>query len=309
VGASVDLGSNSVHLLVAEIAGHRLTPILDESAFLGLGAAVAERGYLGTAARAELVEALVAYVDTSRRLGARTVTLVGTEPVRRAADASRIVAEVDAATGAPLHVLSHAEEAFTTLIGVTEGIPVTHETLVVDVGGGSSELCVVDAARPPRAAGIRLGSALLTDRSVAHDPPASFEVEAMRAIALEAVNGALDAHPSEIVAVGGTASNLLKVLGVSDGDRTLTRDGIVDALAILGAQPAERAAERYLIRPTRARILSAGAAILDAILEHYHVTSLRVSEAGIREGTILAVDHAGAGWRDRLSQLAHGWRT
>jgi exopolyphosphatase/guanosine-5'-triphosphate,3'-diphosphate pyrophosphatase len=309
VGASVDVGSNSVHLLVAEISGHRLTPIVDESVFLGLGSAVSERGYLGTAARAELVEALVAYAEAARRLDAGNVTFVGTEPIRRAADAGRIVAEIGAACGVPLHVLSHEEEAFTTLIGVTEGMPVTHETLVVDVGGGSSEFCVVDSTRPPRAVGLRLGSARLTDRFVTHDPPTPAEVAAMRAIALEAVEGILEASPSEIVAVGGTATNLLKVLYASGVDRALTRDGIAEAIALLAAQPAALAAERYLIRPTRARILAAGAAILDAFLERYDVSSLRVSEAGIREGTILAVDHAGVAWRDRLAQLAHGWRS
>ena len=279
------------------------------SVFLGLGAAVAERGHLGAPARAELAEALAGYADKARRLGARDVTFVGTEPIRRAADAGRIVAEVTAAAGAPLHVLGHEEEAFATLIGVTEGRPVTRETLVVDIGGGSSEFCVVDALRPPRAVGIRLGSARLTDRFVASDPPTPAEISAMRAIALEAVEGALEASPSEVVAVGGTASNLLKVLMAGDGDGMVTRDGIAEALAILAAQPSDLAAERYLIRPTRARILPAGAAILDAILERYDVTSVRVSEAGLREGTILAVDHAGAAWRDRLAELAHGWRT
>ena len=82
---------------------------------------------------------------------------------------------------------------------------------------------------------------------------------------------------------------------------TLSHDGIAEALAILAAQPSDLAAERYLIRPTRARILAAGAVILDAILERYGLSSMRVSEAGLREGTILAVDHAGPpgaiGWR------------
>jgi exopolyphosphatase/guanosine-5'-triphosphate,3'-diphosphate pyrophosphatase len=309
VCASVDIGSNSVHLLVAEVAGHRITPIVDESVFLGLGAAVAERGYLGSAARAGLVEALAEYAEASRRLGARDLTFVGTEPIRRAADAGRVLAEVHEATGAPMHVLSHEEEAFATLIGVTEGMPVTRETLVVDVGGGSSEFCAVDASRPPRAVGIRLGSARLTDRFVTHDPATPAEVAAMHAIALEAVEGALEASPAEIVVVGGTASNLLKVLMAGNGDRSVTREGIAEAQAVLGAQPSDQAAEGYLIRPGRARILAAGAAILDAILEHYRAPSLRVSEAGIREGTILAVDHAGRAWRDRLAELAHGWRT
>jgi exopolyphosphatase/pppGpp-phosphohydrolase len=305
----VDLGSNSVHLLVARIAGHRLTALVDESAFLGLGAAVAERGYLGGAGRADLVAALAGFAEVARGVGATDVTFVGTEPIRRAADAARIVAEVGAASVAPTHVLSHEEEALTTLIGVTEGMPVTHETMVVDVGGGSSELSVVDPLRPPRAIGLRLGSARLTDRFVTHDPPTGTEVEAMRMVARQTVEGALEARPEEIVAVGGTASNLRKVLLSGGVDAELSRDALAEALAILGALPATVTAGRYLIRPTRARILAAGAVILDAILERYAVASLRVSEAGIREGTILAVDQAGVAWRDRLPQLAHGWRS
>jgi exopolyphosphatase/guanosine-5'-triphosphate,3'-diphosphate pyrophosphatase len=308
VGASVDLGSTSVHLLVAAIAGHRLESLADESVFLGLGRAVAERGHLGRPARAELTATLVRYAGTARGLGAIHLTLIGTEPIRRAADASAIVREVGLATGAPIHVLSHEEEAYLTIIGVTEGLPVTQETLVVDVGGGSSEFCIVDATRPPRAAGLRLGSARLTDRFVTHDPPLASEVDAMRDASREAVRDAPAARPEEIFAVGGTASNLLKVLPAASLDRTLTRERIAEALEILATEPAAVASERHLINPIRARILPAGAAIMDAILDRYGVDRIRVSEAGIREGTILAVDHGGPAWRDRLAVLAHGWR-
>ena len=308
VGASVDLGSNSVHLLVAVVAGHRLQSLVDESVFLGLGSAIAERGYLGRAARGELAATLVRYADAARRLGAANVTLIGTEPIRRAADGAAIVHAVVTASGAPLHVLSHEEEAYLTIIGVTEGMPVRHETLVVDVGGGSSEFCVVDAARPPRAAGLRLGSARLTDRFVTHDPPTPSEVASMRAAAIEAVRDAPDATPGEIVAVGGTASNLLKVLPAAMLDRTLTRERIAEVQSILASEPAAVASERHLVKPIRARILPAGGAIMDAILERYGADRIRVSEAGVREGAILAVEHGGPSWRDRLAELAHGWR-
>jgi exopolyphosphatase/guanosine-5'-triphosphate,3'-diphosphate pyrophosphatase len=298
-----------VHVLVAVVAGHRLEPLLDESAFLGLGSAVVERGFLGRTARGDLIATLVGYVEAARRLGAGNVTLLGTEPIRRAADAAAVVHEAGIASAAPLHVLSHEEEAFLTLIGVTEGMPVTHETLVVDVGGGSSEFCIVDAIHPPRAAGLRLGSARLTDRFVTHDPPTAGELAAIRAAAYEAVRDAPEAHPRELVAVGGTASNLVKVLPAAAVDRTLTRDRIGEIEAILASEPAAAASERHLVNPIRARILPAGGAIMDAILDRYGADRLRVSEAGIREGAILAVDHGGPSWRDRLPQLAHGWRT
>ncbi len=72
--------------------------------------------------------------------------------------------------------------------------------------------------------------------------------------------------------------------------------------------PATEAIERYGLNPVRARIMPAGAVILDAILERYEVSAVRVSDAGLREGTILAVSHAGPAWRDQLPDLAHGWR-
>jgi exopolyphosphatase/pppGpp-phosphohydrolase len=149
----------------------------------------------------------------------------------------------------------------------------------------------------------------LTDRFVNHDPPLASEVASLCDAALEAIGDAPAATPAEIVAVGGTASNLLKVLPAAGLDRTLTHERIQEALAVLETEPAALASERHLINPIRARILPAGAAILDAVLARYGIDRMRVSDAGIREGAILAVDHAGIAWRDRLATLAHGWRS
>jgi exopolyphosphatase/pppGpp-phosphohydrolase len=156
---------------------------------------------LGHDARAALTAPLIAS-RAPPRLGAAAVTFIGTEPIRRAADAPIIVHDVRATAGAPLHVLSHEEEAYLTIIGVTEGQPVERETLVVDIGGGSSEFCVVGPVARPRAKGIRLGASGLTDRFVTHDPPQPAEIESMYAAALDAVGDAPAAHPVEIVAVG-----------------------------------------------------------------------------------------------------------
>jgi exopolyphosphatase / guanosine-5'-triphosphate,3'-diphosphate pyrophosphatase len=308
VGAAIDVGSNSVHLLVATVANHRLTTLADESVFLGLGAAVAQRGHLGVPARVELAEALSVYARVARDLGASEVTVAGTEPIRRAADAPTIVHQVGSLTGLAIHVLTHEEEAFLTAVGVMAGRLVSRETLVVDVGGGSSEFCVVRPDGPPRAAGLRVGAARLTDRHVRHDPPTAEELYAMLEDARRGVAAAPPAAPQEIVAVGGTVSNLLKVIRFGASKGTLTRDKTARALALLAAEPIELAAKRHGIRPERARILPAGAVIVDAILRHYGADSLRVSEAGIREGAILAAAHAGRSWRDRLPVLAQGWR-
>ncbi len=307
VGASVDIGANSAHLLVAAVSGHRLEPLLDESAFLGLGDRVAADGYMGTAARDELAGVLAGYAEAARRLGAAAITLVGTEPVRRAADAAALVNAVEARAGVPLHVLEHDEEAMLMLLGVTSGRAIESEILVVDIGGGSSEIVIIGPGQPLRASGLRLGGARLTQEFVRSDPPTLAEIDAMRIAVRAIVAEAPHARPSEIIAVGGTASNLLKLLPATAIDRLLTRRRITVALAMLTVERSVEAAARHLLRPQRARVLPAGAIIVDAILEHYGVDRLRVSDEGIREGTILAVAAAGGAWRDALPTLVTGW--
>jgi len=308
VGAAVDIGSNSVHLLVAEVAGHELRPLLDESVFLGLGDAVHDGAPLGAAGRERLTNALHGYAQSARRWEATSIVFLGTEPLRRAPDAARIVHQVEAATRIPLHVLSHEEEALLTLVGVTEGRPVGHETLVIDIGGGSSEFALVGPGRPAAAAGLPLGSARLTARHVATDPPTRDDIAAMRSAARTILDATTPTAPREIVGVGGTASNLVKLLPDAVADRLLTRGRIEAIEAILASEPAAVLTERYLLNPMRARLLPAGAAIVGAILEHAGLDRLRVSNASLREGAILAVLHMGPSWRDRLADLAHGWR-
>jgi exopolyphosphatase/guanosine-5'-triphosphate,3'-diphosphate pyrophosphatase len=308
IGASIDVGSNSIHLLVARVSERHLTSVADESAFLGLGGRVAEHGHLGPVARAELADAVAAYAATARGLGATSVTVVGTEPIRRAADGPSIVDQVGTAAGVPLYVLTHEEEAYLTVIGVTEGRLLAHEALVVDVGGGSSEFCLVGPDDPPRARGVRLGAGRLTQRFVANDPPTADEIRAMGAEAHRALEDAPDGFPRGIVAVGGTVQNLIKVVRSGASEGGLSRDENARALALLQAEPSELAAERYAVRPVRAKMLPAGAVIVEAILDRYGADEIQVSNAGIREGAILAAAHAGHAWRDRLPVLAHGWR-
>lgn len=307
VGAAVDLGSNSVHVLVAGIIDHELQPLVDESAFLGLGATVDRLGHLGPEARAEVARTLTGYAARARSLDAADITFLGTEPVRRAADADLLVAEVEAATGVPLQVLTHEEEAYLTLIGVTGGSPVDVETLVVDIGGGSSEFCVLAPGGTPHATGLRLGSGRLTTRYASSDPVRPAAVKAIRAATEVSLRDAPDAAPADIVAVGGTASNLGKLTGETQDDGRLTRSGIEHAIAILGSAPSAEITERYAINPKRGPLLAAGAIIVEGLMQRYGVDAVRVSEAGIREGAILAAAHAGPAWRDRLVTLAAGW--
>lgn len=307
--AAADAGSNSVHLLVARVGAAGLRPLLDESAFLGLGEA-ADRGWLGRALRTTLVETILGQIATARAHGAEAVGLVGTEPLRRAADAAWVVAEVERSGGVPLAVCSHEEEGLLTLLGVTGGTRLEGELVVVDIGGGS---CQIVEARPgtrPVCVGLSVGSARLTAAMVRHDPPSRREWSLLRERARALVAGAPPGRPERLVFVGGTATNLGRLvpdgIAADDAGRSLTPALVDAAVRVLLGSPAEVVAERFALRPARARVLLAGAAILLAFFEHYGVSAAEISGASVREGLVLALARAGRAWRDRLPALVGG---
>jgi exopolyphosphatase / guanosine-5'-triphosphate,3'-diphosphate pyrophosphatase len=307
VGAVVDLGSTSVHHLCAALDAHRLEILVDESSFLGLGAAADERGVLGPAGREELVDTLAGYAWTARTQGAVDVTFIATEPLRRFADAPRIVAEIDAGTGVPVHVLRHEEEALLTLLGVTGGAEVERDLLVVDIGGGSSEFAFVGPNRTAQVVGLKIGAAALTRRVEASDPPSRDDLAAMADAAADALASAPEWSASDVVLVGGTATNLARVAEGAT-PRTSFRAEELDALDLhLGSVPSDEIAAIHGVRPARAAILPAGAAIVRAVAERFDARELLVVDSGIREGALIAVARAGPAWRDLLEPLVHGW--
>ena len=201
----------------------------------------------------------------------------------------------------PLHVLSHEEEAYLTIIGVTEGLPVTHETLVVDVGGGSSEFCIVDATRRPRAAGLQLGSARLTDRFAT---ARSADRRRGRRDARRRGRG----HPGRAGRLADRARRrrrhgLEPGQGAARGDRRPDPDPGADR----GDPGDPRDASRPRPRPSATASTRSGRGSCRPVARSSTRswsatarTAIRVSEAGLREGVILAVEHGGPCWRDRL---------
>lgn len=305
IAAAVDVGSYSVHLLIAEVRGRRLRTIVDESAFLGLGREVDGTGELGLA-RVRLLDALHGFATRARTEGAESLTVVATDPFRRATDASAAIREAEATLGIEIGVLGHDEEALVALIGVQAGRPILRETIFVDVGGGSTEVLVVGPGREPVAAGLPLGAARLSGMHVRHDPPTPPEAAALMREVRRTMRGAPDVDAAELIAVGGTARSLLRV-GPRLSNRVLTRRRIRRAMELLAAGPAVATADRYGTRLSRARVLPAGAAILLGALDRYHLDRLRVAQSGLREGVILAAHRAGESWRAEIRNLARGW--
>jgi exopolyphosphatase / guanosine-5'-triphosphate,3'-diphosphate pyrophosphatase len=189
---------------------------------------------------------------------------------------------------------------------VTSGRRLAADILVCDIGGGSTEIAAAGPRGESAAFGLRAGSATLSDRLVAHDPPTDSELVALADAARELVHHAPKLRARRLVAVGGTATNLIRMLPAAELDRVLTHDRLREIIAALATEPAAQVAELYGVQPRRARLLPAGAAILDALLRQFGAQQAEVVDAGIREGIVLASSRTPA-WRRELRGLSAGW--
>jgi exopolyphosphatase/guanosine-5'-triphosphate,3'-diphosphate pyrophosphatase len=304
--AAVDVGSTSVHLLVADLdeATGELEPILDASELLGLGTRVEGQGLLGREARAELATVLAGYAAEARRLGAERIVVVGTDPLRHAADAARTCWESESVSGVPTHVLEQDEEGALTLLGVTGGRPPARPLAVIDIGGGSTEIIVAGPEGIRRVVGLPLGASRLSTAIEVEDPPSPIELDALRSEARRIVARAPDLSFDDGVAVGGTAYGVARLATPpSATERIVDAAGLRVAAALISTEKANALAELFALNPRRARILPAGTAILEALVERYRIERITATEASIRDGLIRALIRDGDAWRDRLPSI------
>jgi exopolyphosphatase / guanosine-5'-triphosphate,3'-diphosphate pyrophosphatase len=311
IAAAIDVGSNSVHLLVAELVDGQPHAIHDESVLLGLGAVVDLEGRIPDAEIASVVEAISHYNDVAVEQGATWITILATEPLRRAANRTRFAEAVEDATGRPLNMLSHDEEAQLTLLGVLGGEPVEESILVLDIGGGSSEIVLLDKDADPVVGVMPVGSARLTAAHVEDDPPTPEEVEALRSEAHNLLSGMPAGQPRRGIVVGGSGINLIRLTaGEADEDAapdtTITRERIRDAIDIVLGAPCATLVELYGLRERRILQMAAGASLIEATLDCYSLDSIEASDASLREGAVIAWAEAGPNWRAEIGTLVAG---
>jgi exopolyphosphatase/pppGpp-phosphohydrolase len=311
IGAAIDIGSNSVHLLVAAISDEETRVLLDESVLLGLGAMVDMEGKIPEAGAEAAIEALSEYIAAAQDEGAEWITLLATEPLRRASNRTHFCEAVEEATGRPLHVLSHEEEAELTVLGVLDGEPPDEPLLVLDIGGGSSEIVLLEPGGDPVVGVMPVGSARLTAQHVEDDPPTAEEIAALRAEAHHLLSGMPAGHPRRGIIVGGSGTNLIR-LTTDEEDEEADDPGLIDkertarAIEIVTTTPLLELVKIYGLRERRVVQMAAGASLIEATLDCYNLEQLEASDASLREGAILAWYEAGEAWRKDIGALVTG---
>ena len=190
--AVIDVGTNSARLLVADVADGRVSPVERRSTVTRLGRGVDLSGRLSAEAIEDACAAIGGYVATIEELGAEAVEAIATSAVRDAENGSAFVAELRERFALSARVLDGEEEARLTYLGATVGAPADEPTLVVDIGGGSTELIVGTGAEISFHASLQAGVVRHSERHVASDPPTVIELEALAADVRGLIEAAVD---------------------------------------------------------------------------------------------------------------------
>ena len=281
----IDVGSNTIRLLVTERCGGALAPVEEEKAYVGLGAEIIRYGAIGAPKLAEAVAVARVQASAARAAGAELLEVVVAAPGRQAANADELVHELARATRAPVHSLSADEEAALAYAGAVAQSDVEAATVaVVDVGGGSTEIAVGAPPSPPAwLRSVDIGALRLTTARLEDDPPTEEELAAAARATHEAFAGIVPPRPHEALAVGGSARAIAKLVGRRLGERELEA-----ALELLSARRAAKVARLHGIDIERARVLPAGALILAEVVRRLGIP-LRLGRGGLREGVALSL--------------------
>jgi exopolyphosphatase / guanosine-5'-triphosphate,3'-diphosphate pyrophosphatase len=300
--AVVDIGTNSTRLLVAEVEHGDLRELERRTTVTRLGEGLEATGRLSDAAIARVSDALAAYREVIDRLGAERTVAVATSAMRDAGNGPDFRDEIQRRFDLDARTISGDEEARLTFLGATAGRDSGAETLVIDIGGGSTEYVVGrPGADPGFHVSTRMGSVRHTERHLHGDPPTEAELAALaedaRAIVESDVPTEIRERVGAGIAVAGTATSLAAIdqeLDPYDPERVhgyrLSQASCKRLLTRLaGLTVAERRAVTGL-HPDRAPTIVAGAGILLESMHAFDLDDVEISERDILHGAALVAE-------------------
>ena len=301
--AVVNIGTNSTRLLVADVVAGRVVEVERRSRVTRLGRGVNLSGQLSDEAVEAACEAVEEYVSIYTEAQAGTIVAIATSAVRDASNGAAFIAELRERFALSARVLKGEEEARLTYLGAgADGAPDT-PTLVIDIGGGSTELIVGTGEAIEFHASLQAGVVRHTERHIASDPPTATELEDLADDARGPIEAAAAGHsgarPTAGIAVAGTPTSLAAMeqgLDPYDPDRvhgyTLTLPGIQRLLSRLASTPLAERREIRGLHPDRAPTIVAGVVILVEAMRAFGLERIQVSEHDILYGAALAASGA-----------------
>lgn len=293
--AVIDIGTNTVLLLVAEIdASGKIITLEYRQRVPRLGRGVDSRRFLQRDSMERVVQVLLEFRAIADGHHPDVIAVCGTSAVRDAANRDEFAALIKQRTGFDLEILTGEEEALWTYRGAVSGVPGLARATVVDIGGGSTELTTGTAQVITHRVSLDIGSVRLTERHLQHDPPLAAEIAATRNAIISGLASLPSTFPGEtgrVVGVAGTATTLALLAQKRRGFDLQAVSGFVlrrDAIRRLVSE-LESSSNSQILRLAdymegRNDIITAGAIILEEVVGFLGAEEIIVSERGVRYG-------------------------
>ena len=311
--AAIDIGSNTIHLVVARCTPYDLDIVEDQQEMVRIGESVTATGEISPEKAKAAIATLKRYKALARKHEANPVLVVATEAIRQASNSADFLEQVLSKTKLTVQLISGTAEAALTFFGSTyevnkEPHPPT-QIAVMDLGGGSLELVTARNMHITWRTSLPVGSGWLHDRYLPSDPPTYDEVTVAETFLQTYFQGLqLKHHTPVLIVTGGSANSLLFLARNAfnlDLDHTqLTQQDLMRCQGLLISLPAEEIAQRFEQPLARARILLAGALIIQKVMTRLRINEIHVSSHGIREGVLLAYERYRERWLEIVSQSA-----
>lgn len=294
--AAIDVGTNSVLLLVAERRPDgRLVAVEERAEITRLGRGVDATRRLDPEAIEETLKVLEAYAKDARELGAEDLVVSATSAARDASNGREFLDGARARAGVTVEIISGDEEARLSFASAWADFGAGAPLVVLDIGGGSTEFIFGDAGgQLGWRKSFDVGSVRLTERLLAGDPPTADELGRARAALTETFAG-LPATPAgaRLVGVAGTVTTLLAVARTIEPydaalvhGATLSRDDVAHTVSRLAALPVRLRRTIPGLQPKRADVIVAGGLVLEAAMDALRVSEVVVSDRGLRWGLL-----------------------
>lgn len=299
----VDIGSNTIHLVIARTDGRQIEVIHDEKEMARLGDDVSFKGEISPP---KFAQALRLLTDYSRKAKAYNAPLIifGTEPLRAAHNSAHLVQQAREELGLTVHVFSQTEEALFSFRGATARLNLPQHFVVADIGGGSTEIVLVNFYQIAGIIKLPVGSIKLRAVTKASDPLTQAQVHAAQ-FKLGEIFAAADwssmVRPFDTaVLAGGNAKAVTRLFNKGRRGEILTRDEVAQAVILATTRPSGQLAVEYNLVPSRAQTFGTGALIMGALMDKFGLEAVTISKFGIREGVLLSYAYYGERWRSTL---------
>ena len=291
--AAIDVGTNSTNLLVIDELGKELTRVITSTR---LGEGLHSSGELSVEAMTRTIEVIASYVTTAQLFGATKIQIVGTAACRRARNTATFIELLREKTDVTLEVLTESDEAAVTFSGALFGLPVIDTpTLVIDIGGGSTEY-TVGTESIEISTSIPFGAVTSTDSHISSDLPRPEDLTNLIGAVSDELEDITRDHPivgtqMRTVGVAGTVVTIAAVeLGLHEFDDTalhgmsLSREAVEDVFRTVATEPLALRVQNPGLGPDRADIIVAGCCILVATMRRLHLSEITVSTRGLLDG-------------------------